>query len=151
MIKERTSNAIAQAVQALRFEEQSLTEQISDLQKRLTNVRSAFASMRTLLETDVDKGPNPAQVTLALDSSENSPYSGLPFSKALFKFMSTIPKPVTVREIKEGMIESGYKFNSDNEATQVYVGLKRNMGKLYGMSSDNKWIPLSLAFANKSN
>lgn len=151
MIKERTSNAIAQAVQALRFEEQSLTEQISGLQRRLTNVRSASASMRTLLETDVDKEPNPAQVTLALDSSENSSYDGLPFSKALLKFMSTISAPVTVREIKEGMIRSGYKFNSDNEATQVYVGLKRNIGKLYGMSSDNKWILLGLTFTNKSN
>ena len=147
MSKERTSDAIAQAVQALRIEESSLTNEISALQSRLTNVRSAVASMRALFEPDTDKGPNAPQVSLALDSMEKSSYDGLPFAKALFKFMSTISQAMTVREITEGLKAAGYKFNSANETTQVYIGLRRSKDNLYGLVDGKKWIFLSLSFA----
>ncbi|MES2283391.1 MAG: hypothetical protein V4542_18395 [Pseudomonadota bacterium] len=149
MLKDRTGDAIAQAVQALRVEELSLTEEISFLQNRLANVRAAFTSMRALLDTDADKDSNPAQSDLGLDTTETSGYEGLPFSKALHKFMSTVARPLFVREITDGMKAAGYRFNSDNETTQVYVGLKRNEHKLYMQAEANQWMTLELASSLK--
>jgi hypothetical protein len=150
MSKERTLEAIAQAVRVLRDEESSLTEEISALQNRLTNVRSAVASMRNLLEPDLDKGLNAPQVSLALDDTGKSSYDGLPFAKALFKFMSTVSQAMTVREITDGLKAAGYKFNSANETTQVYIGLKRSNGSHYALVEGKKWISASL-FANPSS
>ena len=123
------------------MEELDLTARITKLQARIGSVRSAIASMRELLDPEDEKASNAAQASLPMED-KNSPYEGMPFTKALTKFMGTLTKPSTIREITDGLKATGYTFNSKNEMTQVYVCLKRKTGVLFQSVDGNKWIAI---------
>ena len=139
MTTEPPSNAIAQALGVLHKEELDLTARITKLQARIGSVRSAISSMRELLDPEEETANNPAQAILPMQD-KNSSYDGMPFTKALVKFMGTLTKPATIREITDGLKSAGYVFNSKNEMTQVYVSLKRKTGLLFQLVDGNKWI-----------
>ena len=128
MTTSRTDDAIATAIGALRSEESELTEEISKMQARVGSVRAAMASMSALLPNE-----EVGKQTVRPMTHPNGAYAfeGMPFTKALTKYIQTLNSPATVKEITEGFKAAGYKFSSENEATQVYVSLKRNEGKLF--------------------
>lgn len=131
----RTDDAIATVIGALRSEESELTEEISQMQARVGAVRAAMASMGALLPAQ-ETGKQ-ASLPISFDDGAYS-FEGMPFTKALTKYMRTLNAPATVKEITEGFKVAGFKFASQNDATQVYVSLKRNEGKLFKRVG-NKW------------
>ena len=133
-------DAIQQAIQVLRSEESELTGRISVLQNRIGSVRTAISSMQALLSQE--SGPVASPVALSMNATSldmGGAYVGLPFSKALEKFMHTMQSPMSAGDIAKKMVEAGYVFTAKNASTQVHVGLKRNEDKLY-QRFDNRWL-----------
>jgi hypothetical protein len=139
-----SSNAIVAAIAILHQEEASLATQITKLQTRLNSVHSAIASMSTLVEdVHIAKEVVPLLTKLTEVQRTSTGYEGLPFSKALSKFMENAQNPMGASEIATLMKTAGYIFGSKNESTQVFVALKRNEGKLYLKTQDGKkWVAI---------
>ena len=146
MKTDRSSSAIALALAALRAEKKDLENEISASQTRVKDVQLAIASMETLIKDDASQSSIAVPDALPMMTEKvQNPIASLPFAKALERYMSTAKSPGTARQITEGLRASGFKFNSKNEMTQVYVGLKRKSGTLYErVDGGKKWALKSI-------
>lgn len=133
---------IRAAFRALAQEQHVLSIDIERLQKRLNDVKAALVTIRPLIASEDPSDSAPAQDTLPLTGAIG-PYSGMKFSQAFRQFMRSLPEAMSVPDITTRFADSGWKFSSDERATQlnqVGVALRRGEGKHFAREENNRWI-----------
>lgn len=122
-----------QTIKAVVAEIDKLQSEVNQ-KKRLVNMLCEQAGAKPKYEIEEDKGVS--EYSLRGDEFFNQP-----LNKSIRKYMSIVDRPVTAKEIHDGLVRGGYDEFDDNEQKAIQ-GLRITLGKsshTFSRLRNKKW------------